>query len=244
MLQPKLKDISPQSATIYRLLQTSSQMSAADIAKKLDILPHAVYRAIKPLLTMDLVENSNTYPVRYQAKHSDYALDAYVNNAREQFVQSFFVSNLVGSSTTAAKTGLPTTFVKDRQDLLDQSNADMNHAKNEVVMIVSGLIAPAETILAYKRAAERGVKIRIIVQNLNETNKDMLRNWKKLGVEVRYYPLIEARILLFDNNIVYFTSYNPAEKEAGIGVRFAYPPMAMMMNELFEKRWELAEEIN
>ncbi len=242
MQTQSVKEISPQAASIYRLLINSQPMTAANIGERLDIYPHAVYRAVKSLTQIGLIDQSNEYPVQYKAKSSDDALNLYLNNARESFLSSFFAHGIDTNASVANK-GLQTTFIKNRQDMLRQSDEDMTGAKKEVNMIISGLIASAETILAYKRASERGVRIRFIVQRLDESNEEMLRNWKKLGIEVRYYPLIEARILIFDSKIAYIVSYNPQNKEEGVGVRFNYAPVSLLMNDLFEKRWELAEEI-
>jgi sugar-specific transcriptional regulator TrmB len=246
MLNQSVKEISPQAASIYRLLLKSQELTAAKIGKELNIYPHAVYRAVKSLVQMGLIDQSEAYPVQYKTKQSEDALNIYLNNARESFLKSFFPLGIdkTTNSSKAASSGVPMSFIKDRQDMLAQSNADMKSAKKEVIMIVSGLVASTETILAYKRASDRGVRIRIIVQRLDEANTEMLKNWKKLGVEVRYYPLIEARIILFDSQISYIVSYNPNAKEEGIGVRFNYTPITLLMSELFEKRWKLAKEIN
>lgn len=237
--------MSPQTAEIYQLLVKSQALTAAQIGKTMRIFPHSVYRSMQTLEDLGLVVKSQSYPAEYSAKPLDDALSLYLNVAREHFLEKFFSihNESTQSSTKAASNGLQLSFIKNRQDMLDQSNQDVWNAKKEIVMIFSGLIASAETILAYKRAVERGVKIRFIVQRLDETNKEMLRNWEKLGVEVRYYPLIEARILLFDSRVAYIVSYNQNVKEEGIGVRFEYAPVAILMEELFEKRWKRAKVI-
>ncbi len=66
---------------------------------------------------------------------------------------------------------------------------------------------------------------------------------KKIGLKVKYYPNMEARTFLTDKEIVYFTSYNPQQKEEAIGMRFHYKPYAKIMDEIFEQRWQLAKEI-
>ncbi len=240
-----IKDITPQAAAIYQLLLRSNSLTAAQIGKALAIYPHAVYRSIRSLGELGLIEKSFGYPVEYQAKPFEDGISMYLNNARENFLQSFFARGIDSnvSSTKAADRGLQVGFIKNRQDMLEQSNDDVRKAKKEIAMIFSGLIGSAETVLAYTRASERGVRIRFIVQRLDETNKEMLLYWKNLGVEVRYFSLIEARILLFDSQIAYIVSYNPEEKEEGVGVRFNYAPVTLLMEELFEKRWMLSKEI-
>jgi len=72
----------------------------------------------------------------------------------------------------------------------------------------------------------------------------MFTNWSKVGVDVRYYPNIESRIFTIDRHIVYFTSYNPDNIQEAIGMRFDYVPYAILMDELFEQKWEQGKTIN
>ena len=64
-----------------------------------------------------------------------------------------------------------------------------------------------------------------------------------MGMKVKYYPIMEARIIIFDAKIAYITSYDPKRKEEAIGVRFQYPPIARILQELFDQRWSKAKEI-
>jgi hypothetical protein len=99
------------------------------------------------------------------------------------------------------------------------------------------------TILVYKQAIERGVTIKVLVQNLTETSEQMFKNWQKIGVKVKYFPNMEARIFIIDEQLVYFTSYDPSKKNEGVGMRFNYRPYAILMSETFEQRWKIAKEI-
>lgn len=232
-----LKSIPPQSATLYRYLSGKKPMSAKDLGKELKILPHAVYRAMGPLTELGLVTELDTYPIAYEATPMSYALDLYSFAIRQNFLEAF------APKKSAINGQLDISFIRNRQDLLEETNEDIKRAKNSVDFIVSGLEVPAETVLIYKRSTERGVKVRALVQQLDETRKEMFNNWKKIGVNVKYYPNMEARIFIIDEQIVYFTSYNPTKKDEGIGIRFAYIAYAKLMSEVFDQRWKLAREI-
>lgn len=237
-----MKFLSPQSRSLYKLLIRNEALNSKEIGGKLGILPHAVYRSIKPLISIGLVEKIKGYPARFKIATPSSAIDAYLLKTKENFLQSFFPKGI--SSETQTNKELSISFIKDRPELLERSNQDMSQAKQEVEILVSGLEVPAETILEYKRACERGVKIRTLVQRLDETNREMLHNWRKIGIDVRYFPLLEARIIIFDSEIVYITSYNPEIKDESIGIRFNYPPIAKLMKELFEIRWATSKEIS
>lgn len=233
------KQPSPQAAEIYHLLLKGKSMSAKDIGKQLRIFPNAVYRAVKQLLALGFVEEIYSYPIKFQAKPPSQALELFLGAAR----QSFGVAFGLGSKNQHIHKLLPLTFLQTRSQLLAMTAKDTARTKSEINLIASGTEVPAETILQNQRAVERGIMVRLLVQNLKEVTPEKLRSWKKAGVEVRHYPLIEARIFIFDHKIVYFTSYDPINKEIAIGMRFDYDPYAQMMDELFEQRWKLAKEI-
>lgn len=236
-----MRSLSSQSEKIYKLLLENNSLTAKQIGKELKIFPHAVYRATKPLINLGMIKKKNNRPEIYEANSVVKGLEEFLDNQRESFLKSFgFYTNLTQIDSRAA---LDLHFIKTRGDLLDKTNSDIYEAKKEIYLIVSGLEVPAETILAFKNANGRGLKIRIIVQKLDETNDKMLQNWKKLGIQVRYYPVLETRLFIFDNKIVYLTSYNPDQKEEALGVRFNYRPIARIVRDFFDQRWVKAEEI-
>jgi sugar-specific transcriptional regulator TrmB len=239
MIRTLVNSPSPQATQIYQVLSSGEPMSAKEIGKHLKIFPNAVYRAVRQLLALGFVEEIFTYPVKFQAKPASQALELYLGATRQGFDLAF---GLQKSQPHIHKL-LPLSFLQTRNQLLKMTNKDTAHVKSAINLIASGLEVPAETILLSQRAVERGVKIRLLVQNMKEVTQEKLSSWKKAGVEVKHYPSIEARIFIFDHQLVYFTSYDPNNKEKAIGMRFDYAPYAAMMDELFEKRWQLGKEI-
>lgn len=235
-----LKMLPAQSMAIYQELAKSKAMTASMLGSKLGIFPQAAYRALKPLEKLGVVEQFGRYPKKYRIRASEDSLDSYLQNVQEQYLQTF-LSPI--NSTNSFLQKLQVTFIQNREELLQKTNEDIGNATKQIDNIVSGEEVPAETVLARKNAIDKGVKFRFIIQHADEFNRYMFGNWKKLGMEVRYYPLLEARIIIIDRRIVYITSYNPKENNEAVGVRFEYPPIAKLMTEVFEKRWTKAEEV-
>lgn len=234
-----IKAPSPQAAKIYLLLEKGGARTAKGIGKELKIFPNAVYRAVKQLLALGFVEEVFSYPVKFQARPAGQALELFLGATRQSFGAVFGLGHQLHVHKL-----LPLTFLQTRNQLLKMTSRDTYHTKSGINLIASGLEVPAETILANQRAVERGVKVRILVQNPKEISKEKLRSWQKAGIEVRRFPNIEARIFIFDHKIVYFTSYDPKNKEIAVGMRFDYAPYAQIMDEMFEQRWKLGKEIS
>ena len=232
-----LKSIPPQSTKIYSFLEDGKSRTAKDIGKQLNIFPNAVYRAISQLLELGIVQELQGYPIKYQAKSTSDAMELYSLIMRQNFQDAFQISNNTHSNERA----LNMSFITTRKDLLEQTKRDAEHTKHTFDHIVSGHEIPADSILAYKKSLERGVKIRIIVHQIPQ--KQMVESWKRMGVEIRYYPDIVGRIFIFDKRIIYFTSYNPKKKQEAVGMRFEYAPFALLMDELFEQKWKMGRII-
>lgn len=215
-------------------------MSAKEIGKDLRVFPNAAYRAVKQLMQAGLVEEVRSYPIKFKARSASEGVDFFSSLIRQNFQDTFGSERKV----TNHRDLLKLVFVQKRKQIIKMTEQDAKTAKESINLIVSGLELPAETLLVNQRAVERGVKVRWLVQNRTEVSVEKLRSWEKAGIEVKYYPNMEARIFVYDHRIVYFTSYDPKHKEEAIGMRFDYAPFATFMDELFEQRWKIAEDIS
>lgn len=237
-MRTNYKLFSPQSNEIYRLLLKKNQLTAKEIGNDLNIFPNAVYRAVKQLVETGFVQENDTYPVTYQIMPVQEAIEMYSLSLLKQL--PVMSHNGKQNQFTAM---LDISFIKNRDNLIENTDRDIETATRTVDFIVSGHEVSAETMLHYKNAIDRGVTVRVITQRFNEINEQMFRNWQRIGIQVKYYPNMEARIFIIDKKIVIFTSYNPENKEEALGMRFNYQPYAKIMDELFEARWKIAKEI-
>jgi len=229
-----VKILNPQALKIYQLLDKYSSLTPKLIGKKLQILPNAVYREGEKLEALGLIQKSQSRPVEYLKKQPEESLSLIMQLLKQSFFDNG--SNEVNS--------LKINFIQKRKELIKFTTRDTNKAKNSFNFIVSGHEVPAETIFRTHQAIKRGVRTRALVQKVALENREMLKNWKKLGIEVKYFPFMESRVFVFDSRVAYFTSFNPNQVEEAIGVRFDYAPYAQLMNELFEQRWAKAKDIS
>lgn len=233
-----MQNITPQAKAIYSLLSDKKPLTAVQIADKLNILPHAVYRATKVLIDYGFVRKMGRYSTLYMKSDPEGPIDLYTSAMKTYLTEAFSAKNKPGSNL------LDISFIQSRDQLIEMTNRDVDNAQKSISFIVSGHEVPAETILAYKHAVERGVNVRQLIQDLDAASRDMLKSWKNAGINIRYFPNMESRIFVYDSQIVYFTSYNPDKNPEALGVRFNYAPIACIMNDVFEKKWKSAKEIS
>ena len=232
-----LKSLSPQAAKAYKLLLNNKTLSAKDVARELKILPNTVYRDLRELIRIGLIEKVNDYPVRYKAKPESEAVSLYTSIIRQNFFESFGLNVKVGQN-------LKIGFFQTRKDFLLLCKKDFEYSKEKINIIISGDELPPEAVFVHKATVDRGVKIRKLVQGLNEENIRMAKAWKRIGVDTKYTPLINSRIVTFDGKITILGYYEPYKQQECVGVRFEYAPFAALMDEMFEQKWEKAKEIN
>jgi sugar-specific transcriptional regulator TrmB len=229
--------VSPQAMAIYNLLNEGGSKTAAEIGVALGILPNAVYRSIKQLEGVGILRRSSTYPVVFSVITPASAMGWFLLEAQRSFKQTFGDNSQAGPFNNPAAS---IAVIKSRTNLLKRTDQDAIHATRSINFIVSGLEVPDATILAYRKAIAKGVRVRALVQQNHHTTTQKLEQWKDIGVDVRYQRNTDLRIFTFDNDVAYITSYNDAKKEDAFGIRFNYPPLATMLNGLFEQQWHEA----
>src|SRR3954464_833920 len=112
---PLIKAASPQADEVFKLLSDGKELSAQEIADHLNILPNAVYRVTKKLSDMGLVEEVDSYPVRFKAVPAQMAMSLYMVAAAHSFRREFGLSQ----PASGKKTNDPSiSLIKDRPNLL------------------------------------------------------------------------------------------------------------------------------
>jgi sugar-specific transcriptional regulator TrmB len=235
-----LKTVSPQATEIYRLIGDGQVLTAQEIAHELNILPNAVYRVTKKLADLGMIEKLGDYPARYRALPIQAAMSYYLMAATSSFRREF---NIKKPSQTAKNSGPTISLIKDRPSMLRRGASDARAAKQSIDIIVSGHDVPDETVMAYRKATTIGIPVRMIVHQISQLDSSQTKRWQEIGVVVRYLPDLEVRMIIYDKQIVYITSYDAKSPRSAFGVRFAYEPLALQMSELFEQNWQKAKPL-
>ncbi len=230
-----------QSLAVYKIISACDTANAKEIAIQLQVLPNTIYRAVRPLLKLNLIEKLSTYPVSFKVLPNDLAMNWYVRNAAIDYRQIFGGTVAVSSDDTLPRLSI----IKDRKALLAICEKEAQIAKKTIDYIVSGHSVPNSTILAYRKASINGVRIRTIVQNdPATTNKRGVEMYDDIGAEVRYLPNIGIRLFVFDSKTAVLVSYDITRQSSAFGIKFTYAPAAKQLETLFEQRWLQASPIN
>lgn len=235
----ELELATPQARATYDLLASRNDLTAKEIGECLGILPNAVYRAADQLLSLGVVKKQGSYPARYSLVPVGEALGWFLLTAQRSFKEAFQYSSQ--QPLAGALKGPSMTFIRTRENLLKRTDQDAARAAKSIDFIVSGLEVPDETVIAFRKAVAKGVRVRALLQKRKETSKAKLEKWADLGADVRLTDDHGVRMFLFDTKTAYMTSYNQGKKEEAFGVRFDFAPLAVMLQDVFELRWNESE---
>jgi sugar-specific transcriptional regulator TrmB len=244
-LLPKLVKLgfSKQEAEIYLTLIKDGVMPAKEIAKRMNILPHAVYRIIKKLEKKKLVAIITSSPLTFYVLPSELALSAYVKEKSLQLEKEAKEINthLTSIQTQSASTNID--IIAGKQEFFSVSESLIKDSKKEVLIISVGEPSTSDLILADKKAVERGVIIRMIAHKYDKENQEFLENLKKNGLEVRHFPDWGFHLQVVDGEKSLLAVNNPKNPEERISIKIYSTGLSKALRDYFYSVWEKAVKV-
>jgi len=241
-LLPRLVKIglSKQEAEIYLTLIKEGVLPAKEIASRMNILPHAVYRIIKKLEKKKLVAIITSSPLTFYALPSELALSTYI---KEKSLQLEKETKEINTYLLNKRTQSPSTkidVIAGKQEFFKASENLIKESTKEILLISIGEPSNPDLILAGKRAIERGVIFRIIYHKYDKENKEFIENLKKNGMEIRHFPDWGFHLQVVDSEKSLLTVNNPTNPEERITVKINSSGLSKALRDYFYSVWEKA----
>jgi len=227
--------LSQQAKDIYSLILMNGPMSATQIAKKLTIFPHAVYRSTKQLQAVGCLNQTGKHPALFEAIPVSESVEIFTLLQKDWFLSTFLKYS---PQDSFIQKELNISFIESREMLFEKALLDIQNAKEEMDNLASGDELPSEIMLAQKHALDRGVTIRTLFQKRNKKNESFIQARTKMGEQMRITEAVNTRIVIFDKRIVYIMSYDPSNYIKSNGIRFEYAPVGQLMYQVFMQYWE------
>jgi sugar-specific transcriptional regulator TrmB len=227
-----------QARAAYKLLLAENDLTAAQIGTKLGVSPNAIYRSLETLRKFGCVVEQDTYPAMFKAVAPGESVERFLLLSREGFLSTFSK----GEQDKAEDVRI--NFIKDHRTILDRYMTDAKKARKEINAIISGIELPEDVYLENLKSVRRGIRLRIIVQRYDETNKKYVQNLLDDGIDVRYSPVADVRFIAIDRKIIHQLFYDQKERLSGFGINITYAPFAQMLSEVFDQKWNEAQEIS
>ncbi len=227
----------------YQLLVTEGTTDSYQLAKKLNFFPNAVYRLMRGLVYKGFAVKLDTRPASYQPVPPMVAIEACVKQKtleiEEQKIHAleFLATNKPVSNTHV--------------DLLTGKNALYaaylqlaKAAKEEICIVSIGEPVTDEVKIVNRDALERGVAIKMIAHRYDKRNEELLRNWVKMGIEVKYVPDWGFHLVIIDKTISIISVNNPQETKERTSLIIHNEALSKALKSYFMEVWSKAREVN
>lgn len=241
-------NIGPQSQDLYRiLLSNNNPLSVNELAIKLKVFPQTIYRLVKPLINIGLINKTSDYPCQFVIRPIDEGLSLFLLHQNDWFHRQFSTSGQKKDSFQNNKIlksqEIKISFVQSRDEMFNLSIGEIEKTKTSVDLLRSGNEIPAEVMLALLKAKKRKVLTRMLVQDYTPENANQVSYWQQNGILVKKTALRHIRLMIYDSTVIYFMSYRHTDSNKDLGMKVSYPPFAAMLSQLFDQWWQKADTI-
>lgn len=235
--------LSPHEARVYQALFKEGSLSAKEVAKRIGVLPSATYRLLEKLTEKGFVSTTGRYPKVYRAISPSIALDFFTKRRilETEALKSQAIKELSQKKTKIRETEI--NLITSRYEIF-MSYAEMaRKAKKEILIISIGEPVPDEVLLANRDALEKGVKVHMIAHKYDKENRDLLKNWQKMGWEIRHYPDWGFHLIVFDGQNSLLAVNNPEDPRERVGMQIFSPGLSKALRDYFYSVWEKAVKV-
>lgn len=230
---------SKQEASLYLLIYQRGTVSAKDLGRELGVSPNSLYRLLEKLVRKNLVFASTSWPKSYKVVSPRFAFDLLVKNKIVAIEESR--EKLIGLLPVSRNDDLTKIeIIGGARELFDNYVTLSRKAKKEILLISIGEEVSEEVLLANRDCLERGIKIRFIAHKLDQTNKDLLVRWVRMGIEVRHLPGQGFHLVIFDQNRCLLSASNPDDPGERSTVCIYSQAISTAMSQYFNSIWEKA----
>lgn len=244
-LLPKLVKLgfSKQEAEIYLTLIKDGVLPAKEIASRMNILPHAVYRIIKKLEKKKLVAIITSSPLTFYVLPSELALSAYVKEKSLQLEKEAKEINTVLRSKQTPSSSTIIDIIAGKQEFFNASETLIKESKKEVLIVSIGEPSTSDLLLADKRAVERGVVVKMIAHKYDKENQEFLKNLEKNGLEIRHFPDWGFHLQIVDSEKSLLAVNNPQNPGERITVKINSTGLSKALRDYFYSVWDKSVKI-
>jgi len=227
--------LSQQAVYVYKKLLKGKVLTAKELGDALHISPTSIYRIALHLKRYGLIEITNDFPQKF------IAID--MNKARENFLllqRNWFVKMFQTNNDLFRQSAFDVSFFQSREEALEKCTEDVRLARKKVRFFILALKigVPAEFLYEWKKAVERGVDIKMLIQEFNEENKEMLYYWKHTDINIRHSKPFGWHLFLIDDDISYIMMYDQKDKSKRLAVRFVHPQINNKLQVIFNNEWQ------
>lgn len=236
-------NLSSDEGRCIKVLVEHGALTSEEIARKMCILPNAVYRLTKTLINKKLVVELNTYPNRYQALPPEIAIDSLANEQIKEIELAKILTIQSLQTKTDSNNEAKIEVLTGWNNMMDKYVDLIKESKEEILIISIGEQVPDEVKLANRDALENKINIKFIIHKYDDKNKELIRSWIKMGIEVRHLNVSGFHLIVVDGKKCLLASSNPQEPQERSSVVIYGEGISKAMRQYFYNLWNTSTKV-
>lgn len=227
------------------LLQYGSQKGST--LSKLSHVPQSkIYDSLYKLSHKNFVSILNVRPKLFKAVQPAIALRHYLATKKEELEkiekdlpQQFQKMNVIQKSPLVTDELI--TVYRGKKDTHPLILYRYAHAKEYVKDMFTFEYIPDSIFREIRKAVQRGVKVHMLATKIEPTNRVIIRQLKKVGVIIKYYPVVELRLAIVDGVEAHQMIVNPRNPMDRISLVVESLELTKALEHYFDYVWKKAK---
>ena len=244
----KLKEIglSEYESKVYVALIKYGSQNSKNLSKTSKVPQSKIYSVLYKLNQKNLISILNTKPKQFSAANPKKTLKEYIDskkanleNNENQIIQK--LKNIKKTRIEPQKTDELIRIHCGRKQAMSIVTNRFRTAKKYIKEMFTFEYIPSNFFRETKNAIDRRVKVRMIATKNGPEQIKLIKKFKNMGVDVRYYPVTELRIAIKDGKEAVQMIVNPRDPMDRTSIVIESKELTNALEHYFDHVWNKAE---
>ncbi len=227
---------------VYLALARFGTATAPNIIKALTVPSNKVYASLVRLIEEGFVASLAVRPKQYKITGTQRFQSILKKKQQELQVLEKEITTFQKSLSPTSDLQDVAIVLKGKKKIIEMLSQASENAKLFGYSFVGDLYFDYMSAKSVASAVQRGVEFRFLVHKTSK-NKPAIKQWKKIGVKIKYYPKEEQksiRFSTFDGRVCRITIGQPeiAREEDYLSFWIESPAFALLLKDQFEVMWK------
>jgi len=230
---------------IYLWLLKANISSAREICDKTDVPYGKIYETLNEMEKGGLISIIPSEPKTYKALNPKIAFKFILEKEKEKIEEKLQKISLLEKTEEIKKPNFDAELIvlKGREKYMQMLKEIVERTEKEFSLIPGTYTTPVMPVrLAFIRMLKKRKKLKMIIREVNNQNKEYVKERTDLGAEVKFNTLKGLRLAIKDTEEVLLSIVDPETKDR-ISIYTTNKPFASSMKQLFDSLWKSGKKI-
>jgi sugar-specific transcriptional regulator TrmB len=240
--------ISEYEIDVYTTLLKEGQLTGGMLSKKSKVPHGKTYEAIEKLEEKGFVSIFPSKPKIIKAINPEIALNHFINNKIMEYNELkteilLQLKNLKKTKSESISSAEKITILKGKKNTLPTIQHFYATSNKYLKILFTYELIPYSSVRLLYEALDRGVKIKQLATKIPEKSKPLMKEMFSKGIEIRYYPVEELRLLIKDGEQCLQQIVNPDNLLDRVSIVIDSKVLTDALETYFDEIWKKAKLI-